>query len=408
MSAQSAQNISDVSPGEERTSVHWQRFSVPFAYPVVFTSSVFSPENTVFLEVLTSREAARPHRCLVFLDRGLAEARPTLVREVLEYFHGFGRHIALAGEPIVVPGGEAIKSGPQHVLAIAEAIGKHRLDRHSFVAIVGGGAVLDAVGLAASLVHRGLRQIRIPTTILAQNDAGVGVKNGINAFGAKNGMGTFAPPFAVVNDIELTRSLPPREMRSGVSEAVKVALIRDRVFFEWLEQNVDALAAFDEPAMRTMVQRCAELHMAHIVGGGDPFETGGSRPLDFGHWAAHKLEVLSEHALRHGEAVAIGIAIDASYSHLQGLLAKDSLTRIIALLQTLGFRLWHSAMNERDPRTGARSLLDGLEEFREHLGGRLTLTLLSGIGRARDVGQIDRVLMEAAIEMLPGKTARCS
>src|SRR5262249_48180532 len=153
--------------------------------------------------------------------------------------------------------------------------------------------VLDAVGLVAATSHRGIRLIRVPTTVLAQNDSGVGVKNAVNLKGSKNFIGTFAPPFAVLNDLALIGNLPAREKIAGMAEAVKVALIRDAAFFQWLEQNIDALSLFERPAMAYMIRRCAEIHMRQIAEGGDPFESGSARPLDFGHWSAHKLESLT-------------------------------------------------------------------------------------------------------------------
>ena len=187
---------------------------------------------------------------------------------------------------------------------------------------VGGGAVLDAVGLVAATTHRGVRLIRVPTTVLAQDDSGVGVKNGVNLYGVKNFCGTFAPPFAVLNDLDLLTPLAERDKIAGMAEAVKVALIRDGDFFAWLERHADDLITFQRPALAAMIRRCAELHMRQIAHGGDPFETGSARPLDYGHWSAHKLESLTKHHLRHGEAVAIGIALDARYSVLAGLLGR--------------------------------------------------------------------------------------
>ena len=165
---------------------------------------------------------------------------------------------------------------------------------------------MDMAGLAAATAHRGVRHIRIPTTTLSQCDSGVGVKNGINAFGKKNFIGTFAPPFAVINDFQLLAPLSPRDKRAGFAEAVKVACIRSREFFDALEEDAAALAQFQPDAMRKLIRRCAELHMDHIATSGDPFEFGSARPLDFGHWSAHKLEQLSDFKIRHGEAVAIG------------------------------------------------------------------------------------------------------
>jgi 3-dehydroquinate synthase len=109
----------------------------------------------------------------------------------------------------------------------------------------------------------------------------------------------------------LLESLPDRDWRSGTAEAVKVALIKDRIFFQSIEESAAALMQRDSHAMERLIYRCAQLHLEHISGG-DPFETGSSRPLDFGHWAAHKLEQLTNYNLRHGEAVAIGISRESS------------------------------------------------------------------------------------------------
>jgi 3-dehydroquinate synthase len=257
------------------------------------------------------------------------------------------------------------------------------------VIAIGGGAVLDLVGYVAATVHRGVRLIRIPTTVLSQNDVGVGVKNGINALGVKNSIGTFCPPFAVINDFDLLRSLDRRDKRAGYAEAVKVSLIRDPAFFDWLEANALALQAFEPHAMAYMIRVCAKHHMQHIATSGDPFEMGSARPLDYGHWAAHKLENLTRYALRHGEAVAIGIALDTRYAVETGLLSSEQALRVVCLFEQLGFKLWHPALEARHSDSDHFTFLDGLEEFREHLGGELTIPLLRAIGSPIDVYELD-------------------
>ncbi len=145
--------------------------------------------------------------------------------------------------------------------------------------------------------------------------------------------------------------------------------------------------------------------MRHITTSGDPFEFGSARPLDFGHWAAHKLESLTQHELRHGEAVAIGMALDTRYSVLQGLLAPGDDVRVCALLERLGFRLWHPA-TEQPSSDGTMALMVGLREFREHLGGELTVTLLTDIGRAVEVHEIDETVVLQAMEWLKQRDGR--
>jgi 3-dehydroquinate synthase len=261
---------------------------------------------------------------------------------------------------------------------------------------IGGGAVLDAVGFATATAHRGLRLLRLPTTTLAQNDAGVGVKNSMNMFGKKNFIGTFAPPFAVVNDLAFLETLPPRDRRAGIAEAIKVALIKDRTFFDFLYDHREALRDFESHAMAHMIARCAELHIDHIRTNGDPFEQGTSRPLDFGHWAAHKIEDLADNDVRHGEAVAVGIVLDSLYSHHCGLISELELHKILSLIKDVGFRLFHPALHKMDIQAS-------LNDFREHMGGELTIPLIKGIGSLTEAHQIDTALVASAIQFLAGK-----
>ena len=366
------------------TATHWQRFAVPYEFPVVFTEGVFDPENPALRDVLCRLEPHKRHRVVVFVDDALASH----VKNIAEYAQHHKDVIELACPPIAMPGGEKIKSELHFVESAQQTLFDLHIDRHSFVIAVGGGALLDAIGLVAATTHRGVRHIRIPTTVLAQNDSGVGVKNGVNLRGVKNFVGSFAPPFAVLNDLRFIMTLPERDKVAGMAEAVKVALIRDGAFFGWIERHMDALATFERSAMAYMIRRCAELHMRQISHGGDPFETGSARPLDYGHWSAHKLESLTRHHLRHGEAVAIGMALDARYSVLAGLLAPGEEERICALLEYLGFQLWHPALAKSSP-AGKWVILEGLDEFREHLGGALTITLLAGIGSGVEVHEMD-------------------
>lgn len=384
--------------------VYDQRFEVAYAYPVVFTRDVLDPANGALVWAIARHDPHKRHRCYAVVDGGLDDAWPELRAHLEGYVWAHRERLELVAEPLVIPGGEPAKNDPRLVADMQLRFGEAGLDRHAYVLIFGGGAVLDAAGYAAATTHRGLRVVRLPSTVLAQNDAGIGVKNGVNGLGTKNYLGTFAVPAAVVNDLTMLDTLSPRDRIAGMAEAVKVGLIRDASFFAWLEANAGALARFDDDATEHMIRRCAELHLDHIRTSGDPFETGSARPLDFGHWAAHKLESLSEHALRHGEAVAIGIAVDARYSALQGRLGEDALERVVALLQRLGLAIGHPALDIVDGE-GRRAVLRGLQEFREHLGGDLTITLLDDIGRGVEVDAIDVACMERAIAWVQARHA---
>ncbi|HTU64114.1 MAG TPA: 3-dehydroquinate synthase, partial [Polyangiales bacterium] len=142
----------------------------------------------------------------------------------------------------------------------------------------------------------------------------------------------------------------------------------------------------------------------HIAGAGDPFELGSARPLDFGHWSAHKLESMTHHRLSHGEAVAIGIGIDTRYCVEAGLLSETDAESILSLIEQLGLALWDSAL-EREGPTGLE-VLQGLEEFREHLGGELTVTLLDGIGQGREVHALDLGLLKKSLSYLRTRARR--
>ncbi len=376
-----------------------QNFSIDFSFPVHFTRWVFSPQNLTFSSTVRRLEPKKRHRVFFLIDSNVAVRQPRLVDDIYAYMNAFPEHLQMAGNPRIVQGGEASKNDLTHVLDLLEEMNSRSMDRQSFVTVIGGGAVLDAACFAAAIAHRGIRAIRVPTTVLAQADSAVGVKNGINLFGKKNFIGTFVPPFAVINDIEFIETLAQRDKIAGVAECVKVSLLRDPAFFEYLEENADLIAKADHRDLEYAIRRSAELHMRHIGESGDPFELGSSRPLDFGHWAAHKLESMTGHALRHGEAVAIGIALDVTYAMKKQFLSGRSAERILNLLKTLGFDLWADALDEVDEE-GMRVILTGLQEFREHLGGELHITLLRDIGQPFDVHEMNDALILESIDML--------
>lgn len=380
-----------------------QAFSVQFSYDVHFTEDLFDPNNSLLADTIDRHDEPAPKKMIAVVDDGLRPHYPDLLDRIERYARAHSNVLALEAAPVTVPGGEAAKNDPALVDDLHEAIYDARLDRHAFVVAVGGGAVLDLAGYAAGTAHRGIRLIRVPTTVLSQNDSGIGVKNGVNALGTKNFLGTFAPPFAVLNDVTFLGTLDDRDWRAGIAEAIKVALIKDASFFADLEEQASVLAppTRDLDAMTQVVHRCAALHADHIATSGDPFEMGSSRPLDFGHWAAHKLEELTDYELRHGEAVAIGIALDCAYAHLTGRLGAEALDAILSLMETLGFALHVPEMETRlDDPGHPDSLFEGLDAFREHLGGELTILLIEDIGHSVEVHEVNRGLYREAVSLL--------
>ncbi len=379
-----------------------QKVRVDFTYPVVFSRDIFALDNPSLKDVLDGLSSVSLCKVLIFIDDGVVKNHDSIRERITEYFasisvnHPTGLRLC---DLVTVRGGETCKNDLELVERVLTLVDEHSIDRHSVIIAIGGGAVIDAVGFAAATAHRGVRHIRIPSTVLSQNDSGLGVKNGINRFGKKNFQGVFCPPNAVVNDANLLETLEDRDWLGGVSEAVKVVLLKDPEFFREMEEMASAIRDRNLDAMERVVLRCAELHLEHIATSGDPFEQGSSRPLDFGHWSAHKLESLSNYKIRHGEAVAIGLSLDCVYSHLQGWLRKGELDRILGYFDTIGLATSHNLLSAKS-EDGYFTIMKGLEEFREHLGGRLTLMMLQGVGQPLEVNDVNPELMVESINYL--------
>lgn len=380
------------------TTTSNQEFNVNYHYPVIYTEDVFGLDNPLLVNTLCNGKQNSKLNTVFIIDNGIIDNKESIISKIKHYIESYSDSINILCDPKIIEGGEQCKNDFTILLDLYNYFCDAKLDRHSYVIAIGGGAILDLVGYAASTAHRGIRLIRMPTTVLAQNDAGIGVKTGINLHGIKNYIGTFSVPFAVINDHDFLKTLSQRDKRAGLAEAVKVALIRDSKFFDWLETNIQLLNDFNIAAVKYMIRRCAELHSNQIINGGDPFETGNARPLDFGHWAAHKLEQMTKNNLRHGEAVAIGIAIDSQYSVELGLISKNVANRIYYVLKKMGFRLWDSVID--DTNDGQREIFSGIDDFQEHLGGELCITLLNGVGFSCEYNSMDKLLLDKAMKHL--------
>ncbi len=365
-------------------------FSVPFRHRLRFTDDCFGSDWTSIVSLFEAMEG--PARLQVWVDRGIADVDSELVNRIEDSIVGCPG-VELTNAVAVLEGGERVKNSDQVVQEILSAIHRDHLDRRNYILVIGGGAVLDAVGYAAAIAHRGIRLVRFPTTTLAQADSGVGVKNAVNAFEKKNWKGTFAVPWAVVNDRRLLSSQQDRDFRSGFSEALKVALLKSPATFDWLCRHAVKIASRDMPSALQAIRDSVLTHLHHIAYGGDPFEANEARPLDFGHWSAHKLESLCRYQIRHGEAVAIGVALDVIYSSLAHGLAMPVVESTLRFFRDLKMPTYHDLLQ-------SSAIFDGLEEFRQHLGGRLTLTMIRDVGQMLQVHEVDYDKMRQAIELL--------
>lgn len=374
-------------------------FDQPYSYPVCFTRDIFNARNDVLVKQAAAENCTASIKSMVFIDQGLIRRDPGCMDRICRWF-AHQRHVfELVRDPVVFPGGEAVKNGWDHVNRATSAMNDAQLDRHGMLFAVGGGALLDMAGFAAAIFHRGIQLVRIPTTTLAQDDAGIGVKNGINQYSRKNCIGTFYLPKAVINDFYYLRTLPFDHFIGGVAEAFKIALIRDSAFFKFLENNCGRLKQRDDTIIEQVIKRCAVHHLDHISKGGDAFETGSSRPLDFGHWSAHKIEMLSGFTMGHGQAVSVGVALDAFYAWKIDLISKTDLDRIIFAVHACGLPVWSRYLEMADA-SGRLEIQNGLEEFRQHLGGRLTFTMPDGIGRACELHDMDFNIVRQGISFL--------
>lgn len=386
-------------PGINIKSVTQLQFDHSFSYPVYFIRDLFNPDNTFLLDAGIFKNQTNPSKTMVCIDGGLVTESPGILKQINQWFEHHDSFVTLVNEPVVFPGGESVKNSWEHVHRATQQMDENGMDRHATIIAVGGGALLDMVGFAASIFHRGIGLIRVPTTTLAQNDAGIGVKNGINQYGKKNCIGTFSLPLAVINDFCFLKTLPFDHFIGGVAEAFKIALIKDAEFFEFLEDNVKLLKQRDSHAMEQTIKICAQHHLDHIANSGDPFETGSSRPLDYGHWSAHKIEMLSGFSMGHGQAVSTGIALDSYYAWQCGWLSKIEFDRVISGLMQCGLPVFSPYLETRDTN-GRLEIEKGLEEFRQHLGGRLTLTMPDGIGKKQDIHNLEFKKIEKGISFL--------
>ena len=389
---------SNAASGGENRRETLAPFRVDWDHHLVFTRDALEAGNPILRDAIRGEDANAADRGLIaVIDDGVTRTNPGFSDRLRSHLEG--NDLPELREVLEIEGGEACKNHDDAVESVLRSIDVNHICRKSTVLVIGGGAVLDAAGYAAATAHRGVRLVRMPSTVLSQCDSGVGVKNGINRFDKKNFIGTFAPPNAVVCDYDLLRSLSDRDWTSGLSEIVKIAMLKDPALFETIERDAERIRNREDQPSHEIIARSAELHLRHITDGGDPFELQEARPLDFGHWSAHKLEQMTGFELPHGEAVSIGIALDMVYSELTGIADPELSRRTLEVLEAINLPTSCPALERRD------ELIAGIEEFREHLGGRLTISLVRELGEQVDIHDVDAAMLEKAITILLDRSA---
>ena len=293
--------------------------------------------------------------------------------------------------PIVLPDGEIYKNSAS-LNGIYDALLQHRIERKATLIALGGGVIGDLTGFAAATYLRGVPFIQIPTTLLAQVDSSVGGKTGINHPLGKNMIGAFYQPQLVLADTDTLNTLPERELAAGLAEVIKYGLIRDPVFFAWLEENMDRLLARDDQALAYAIHRSCQ-NKAEVVAA-DEREAGQRALLNFGHTFGHAIEAgMGYGAWLHGEAVGTGMIMAADLSQRMGWLRPEEMRRARALITKA--RLPATA-----PDLGHEKYLDLMGLDKKVEGGKIRFVLLKSIGEA--------LVTEAPMAQLQATLAACT
>ena len=298
--------------------------------------------------------------------------------------------LAVDAESILLEDGEQYKN-LDAVRPIYDQLLAGRHSRDTALIAVGGGVVGDITGFAAATYQRGVDFIQVPTTLLAQVDASVGGKTGVNHPRGKNMIGAFHQPRCVVIDIDTLDTLPDAHFRAGLAEVIKYGLIRDAEFFEWLEQHMSALLERKHREVTEAVRRSCENKAAIVAA--DEHESGTRALLNLGHTFGHAIETAQKYGgLLHGEAVAAGTMLAARLSVQTGLLSAAEAERIGALLQAAGLPL------QRPAALSVDALLENMKSDKKTAGGKLRLVLLRAIGHAELVDSPGETALRAVLE----------
>jgi 3-dehydroquinate synthase len=289
---------------------------------------------------------------------------------------------------IVLPDGEAYKNW-ETLNRIFDSLLENRCERKTTIIALGGGVIGDLAGFAAAVYQRGVPYMQVPTTLLAQVDSAVGGKTAVNHPIGKNMIGAFYQPLAVLADTDTLATLPDRELAAGMAEVIKCGLIRDRGFFEWLEQNVDRLNARDPAALAVAIERSCR-NKAEIVAL-DERETDLRALLNLGHTFGHAIEAgLGFGVWLHGEAVAAGMVLAARLSERLGLVGRDVVERTVDILT-------RARLPTAAPELGTARYLELMGHDKKVEGGKLRLVLLKSIGEAFVTDEVPRNALAAVL-----------
>ncbi|MBJ7222966.1 MULTISPECIES: 3-dehydroquinate synthase [unclassified Brenneria] len=355
-----------------------ERITVTLAersYPITIAAGLFN-DSASFMPLKAGEQA------MLVTNQTLAPLYLDHVRRVLEQS---GVHV----DQVILPDGEKYKSLTVLDQVFTALLAKPH-GRDTTIVALGGGVIGDLAGFAAASYQRGVRFIQVPTTLLAQVDSSVGGKTAVNHPLGKNMIGAFYQPASVVVDLDCLKTLPARELSSGLAEVIKYGIILDRDFFHWLEENIEAVRGLQHDALAYCIRRCCELKAAVVAA--DERESGMRALLNLGHTYGHAIEAEMGYGnWLHGEAIAAGMVMAAHTARRLGQFSADDIERIKSLFVRAGLPV------DGPEQMAPESYLPHMMRDKKVLAGELRLVLPTSIGHSEVRGGVARDIVLASI-----------
>ncbi|MCL1126417.1 3-dehydroquinate synthase family protein [Shewanella surugensis] len=368
--------------------------------PIIFTQDLWAMKDThksPLLMLLNNQKKQQETLTICcIIDENVSKQQSNL-RLRIQHFFNACQHVNLISPPIIISEKEQEKQSTI-IKKLYPLFSQNALNKHSQIIAIGGGSLFDAVSFTVNTCYQGLPFIRVPSTVLSASDTSIKDQSNINIFSNGSPLSNVSRPLAVFNDFSLLNRSTTQDKHAGLVLIIKIAILKDAQFFNWLEVNANALFHCCPKENQYAIQRCAQLALQHTTSTAHFHEQEIISPLEYGHWSAYKLKKLSQDPLNDAQALAIGICLDAYYSTRIGLLHQDYSIRIVKLFNRVGFSLWHNALF--DNTRGELTLLKGLDEFRLKFGPTLHIPLLTSIGYSKTIHNIDHDVMKEAVEDL--------
>jgi 3-dehydroquinate synthetase len=351
-------------------------------FPILTTQGLFNMDNSTMVDVTKDRQS------IFFISPTINH----LYREQIDCYirNRFGQNQGIIK---IVPSGEQNKNF-DNVLNICKLAKEASINRKGLFVGIGGGTLLDTVGFAASIYRRGIEYIKVGTTLVAQIDASIGIKTGINFQENKNLLGTFYPPFTVISDTNFLYTLPIQEMRCGLAEIIKIAIVADPFLFELVAMNYESF--LNKHLSENKVQKIINLSITDMISelSTNAYEHCLQRKVDFGHTFSPAIEKMSKYRIPHGEAVSIDMCLSCYISYRLGHLSSYLLQTILNLVKNIG--LSYCLDDSIDPL----ELFESLNQISLHRGNSINMPIPTDIGHTRFITDMSEISLNMFLEGL--------